>query len=267
MPFFVKKLTQVDTSSPDAVGKSLVNLAKYTEDEFFQVSAALQDTYADHIWNKPPPKPRRGTTAYADGTNWNPGSGEGPYFFDGTATWRPMAATTGWWAAGDAPSTGKYYGRQNGTWQIVTPEAPNDGNLYARQSLGWTSVVQPVAAAPVRTILGADIAVNNTANYFDGPNIALGTGTWWVLGVTTVYDNTNAVSWKFKLWDGTNVYASGFSWTTAGGYVTTTLGTYVTGPVASIRVAVNDPNGTTGFIKFNFSGNSKDTMISAYRIA
>ena len=89
MPFTVKKLTQVDTSSPDAVGKSLVNLAKYTEDEFGQVASAMQDTFADHVWNKAPPRPRRGTYVYADGTNWNPGYGEGPYWFDGTL-YHPM---------------------------------------------------------------------------------------------------------------------------------------------------------------------------------
>jgi hypothetical protein len=89
MPFVVKKLTQVDTSSPDAVGRSLVNLAKYTEDEFGEVASAMQGTEPDHIWNTVPPKPRRGTYAYADGTHWNPGYGEGPYAFNGSV-WTPL---------------------------------------------------------------------------------------------------------------------------------------------------------------------------------
>ena len=33
-----------------------------------------------------PSKPRQGLTAYADGSDWNPGSGEGLYRYDGT-TW------------------------------------------------------------------------------------------------------------------------------------------------------------------------------------
>lgn len=31
-----------------------------------------------------PSKPRNGDVRYADGTDWNPGSGEGIYFYNGT---------------------------------------------------------------------------------------------------------------------------------------------------------------------------------------
>ena len=31
-----------------------------------------------------PPKPRRGLLVYADGENWDPGSGEGAYCFNGS---------------------------------------------------------------------------------------------------------------------------------------------------------------------------------------
>lgn len=33
------------------------------------------------IWNTAPDKPRQGRCYYADGTNWNPGSGEGLYLY------------------------------------------------------------------------------------------------------------------------------------------------------------------------------------------
>ena len=33
-----------------------------------------------------PKRPRGGDIVYADGTNWNPGSGEGIYFFDETTS-------------------------------------------------------------------------------------------------------------------------------------------------------------------------------------
>lgn len=33
----------------------------------------------------PPPKPRMGMVVYADGTNWNPGSGAGVYVYTGTS--------------------------------------------------------------------------------------------------------------------------------------------------------------------------------------
>jgi len=32
-----------------------------------------------------PTKPRTGDVRYADGTDWNPGSGEGIYFYNGTS--------------------------------------------------------------------------------------------------------------------------------------------------------------------------------------
>lgn len=35
--------------------------------------------------NVAPTKPRSGLVVYADGTNWNPGSGEGIYVFRGAA--------------------------------------------------------------------------------------------------------------------------------------------------------------------------------------
>jgi hypothetical protein len=85
MPYKVKKITRVDTSSLETLGQSVVDLSKYTEDEFGIVSQQLQVTEADPILFNPPPKPRRGTYAYADGTHWNPGAGEGPYYFNGTS--------------------------------------------------------------------------------------------------------------------------------------------------------------------------------------
>ena len=87
MPFTVKKITRVDTSSLKELGDSVVNLSKYTEDEFGQVARALQSTEAPKIWNSAPPKPRRGTIAFADGTHWNPGHGEGTYVFCSDNAW------------------------------------------------------------------------------------------------------------------------------------------------------------------------------------
>jgi hypothetical protein len=96
MPFTVKKLTPIKTDSLINLGQSVLDLAKYVEDEFGFVATALQSTEPDHIWNTAPPRPRRGTYAYADGTHWNPGWGEGPYYYNGSL-WLPMnsfASTT-----------------------------------------------------------------------------------------------------------------------------------------------------------------------------
>lgn len=94
MPFKVVGYNkEVDASSLLALKRSMIDLVQWTTYELQQVASALVATDADQVWNTTPPKPRRGTYAYADGTNWNPGSGEGPYFFNGT-TWTPMKDTT-----------------------------------------------------------------------------------------------------------------------------------------------------------------------------
>lgn len=95
MPFTVKKSTPIKTGNLGDLGQSVIDLAKYTEDEFGQVAKSIQSTEADKIWNVAPPRPRRGTIAYADGTHWNPGFGEGPYYFNGSV-WTPMFTPAAW---------------------------------------------------------------------------------------------------------------------------------------------------------------------------
>jgi hypothetical protein len=63
-------------------------LPRYLREEFAKIKAAL-DALADGFdlpVYAPPAKPRAGMRRYADGTQWNPGSGAGLYRFDG-ATW------------------------------------------------------------------------------------------------------------------------------------------------------------------------------------
>lgn len=38
-------------------------------------------------WNAEPDRPRAGMVVYADGTNWNPGSGEGLYIYKSGGSW------------------------------------------------------------------------------------------------------------------------------------------------------------------------------------
>ena len=39
----------------------------------------MDHTSIQKIWHEPPPKPRDAMIVYADGTDWNPGSGVGFY--------------------------------------------------------------------------------------------------------------------------------------------------------------------------------------------
>jgi hypothetical protein len=116
--------------------------------------------------------------------------------------------------------------------------------------------------------LGADVAMNNTANYFDGPSIPQGTlGTWWVSGTVSVWDTAGAANFFCKLWDGTTVIASSAANAqTAAANQSVALSGFITSPAANIRMSCRDSTATTGVIKFNSTGNSKDSTLSAHRI-
>jgi hypothetical protein len=65
------------------LGIYVVNELKRIGDVFFnQAIFRLERTHSAPI------RPRGGDIRYADGTNWNPGSGEGIYFFkESTSAW------------------------------------------------------------------------------------------------------------------------------------------------------------------------------------
>ncbi|MET4315880.1 hypothetical protein [Bradyrhizobium sp. RT4b] len=115
--------------------------------------------------------------------------------------------------------------------------------------------------------LGADVLLNNTANYFDGPSVAQGsTGTWRAEGTVTLLDSANAVIYC-KLWDGTTVIAS----TGIVVLATQTIGSislsgHISSPAGNIKISCRDASNTSGKILFNQTGNSKDSTISVFRI-
>lgn len=59
----------------------------WLQDELRELARALSETLALElrVTNAIPVKPREGMIVYADGTNWNPGSGKGWYGFNGSA--------------------------------------------------------------------------------------------------------------------------------------------------------------------------------------
>lgn len=116
--------------------------------------------------------------------------------------------------------------------------------------------------------LGSDVALNNTANFFDGPTVAQGSiGRWLVTGSVTCVDNNGAASFAAKLWDGTNIIASGNLITSSinvSGVIS--LSGVITSPAGNLRISVKDGTSTGGKIIFNNTGASKDSTITAVRI-
>jgi hypothetical protein len=121
---------------------------------------------------------------------------------------------------------------------------------------------------PITASLSGDVALNNTANYFDGPTVAQGTsGTWFVSGQVTVVDAAGATNFQAKLWDGTTIINSAYI-TNGGSYLTViSLSGYIVSPAGNLRISVKDSSAASGLIKFNQTGNSKDSTITAIRIA
>jgi len=66
-------------------------LGLYLNAELQKLSGELQNLEIDSIsfkvWNTEPDKPRAGQLYYADGANWNPGSGEGLYIYKSGGAW------------------------------------------------------------------------------------------------------------------------------------------------------------------------------------
>lgn len=141
--------------------------------------------------------------------------------------------------------------------------AANPADLTATQALALLGI-----GSQITNSLLADVALNNTANYFDGPSVAQGSiGTWFVSGTVTLINTTNSDKFNCKLWDGTTVIASAATLNVSTFWTTVSLSGFITSPAGNLRISVNDPSRTTGVMLFNASGNSKDSTITAFRIA
>jgi hypothetical protein len=131
------------------------------------------------------------------------------------------------------------------------------------------NILGPLVGTRKTNSIGADVNLNNTGSYFDGPSVAQGTaGVWLATGTVTVIDTSGSADFDVKLWDGTTVIASAQTQTGAASEkITVSLSGYIASPAGNIRISVKDKSSTSGLIKFNLSGNSKDSTISAIRIA
>ncbi len=118
--------------------------------------------------------------------------------------------------------------------------------------------------------LGADVALNNTATFFDGPKVTQGVGgVWFVTGHVTITDTVNNTNFYLRLWDGTTVIASAKDYIAGNAGNDTTvisLSGIAISPVGDLRISVRDLGATTGKILFNSTGDSKDSCITALRI-
>jgi hypothetical protein len=86
MAYQAGRLVVGNTPSGSAGGFASDSTVESTQRELEAIERAfnLQDFVQLKQINAPPEKPRDGLVVYADGTNWNPGAGEGIYAFFAT---------------------------------------------------------------------------------------------------------------------------------------------------------------------------------------
>lgn len=149
----------------------------------------------------------------------------------------------------------------------TTDIATNTTNIAANTA-AIAAIIPHVAPTPITNSLSADVALSNISNYFAGPSVAQGsTGTWWVSGTVTVQDTVGGAGFDAKLWDGTTVIATTDLNTGAAVFASMSLSGFITSPAGNLRIDVRDLSTTSGKIIFNRTGSSKDSTISAFRIA
>jgi hypothetical protein len=120
-------------------------------------------------------------------------------------------------------------------------------------TLGYGFRGQPGLLASLTSItasLGADVLLNNTANFFDGPSVAQGTtGTWFVVRYGDDHGHGRRELSR-KLWDGTTVIASCRN-RSAGGFMSVSLSGYHHEPGRQYPHQRQDIASTNGKIIFN----------------
>lgn len=81
----------VTQRSPIPVPERVEGLPQYLDGELGRVWGAIQALAQGHMTKTfaEPDRPRDGDVRYADGTSWDPGSGEGAYIYY-NSTWNKM---------------------------------------------------------------------------------------------------------------------------------------------------------------------------------
>jgi len=125
--------------------------------------------------------------------------------------------------------------------------------------------------ADAENILGANVAMAATGTYYTGPSVTLGTGKWFVSGFITLQNTVGGDIVRVKMWDGaskligaTRIHMVSISGTY---YAQVSFSGFITDPAGAVRISASPVNRTDGAIAFNASGDSRDSAISAFRIA
>lgn len=124
----------------------------------------------------------------------------------------------------------------------------------------------PIFFAPITASLGADVTLTNAGTYYDGPSVAQGaSGKWRASGTITIATIAGGDVFNIKLWDGTTVVAS-TEVVSSGLTLSVSLSGYFPTNTGNIRISAANMSRAATLMKFNASGNSKDSTIEAVRV-
>lgn len=125
-----------------------------------------------------------------------------------------------------------------------------------------------VGGTQLSAALGADVALNNTSAYFNGPAVALPAGgTYLLIATLTIQDIASAANLDCRLWNGSASIGSARGWiASVGGITTVTLIGLSAGGV-TITSQAADITSTGGALRWNLSGNQADSRIVAFKVA
>lgn len=147
---------------------------------------------------------------------------------------------------------------------VITTSAVGTNTTAAASTAFVSAFHQQITAS-----LGADVNLGNSGNYVAGPAVAQGaSGTWFVVGTVGISFATNNSNTDVKLWDGTTVIDAVRISNATNNNGSVTLMGFITSPAGNLRMDVKDASATnTNKIVFNATGTSKDSTITAFKLA
>lgn len=151
-------------------------------------------------------------------------------------------------------------------WQSLPPGSA--GQFLSSGGVGANPSWASLPSSGLSASLGADVNLNSIGSYFQGPSIAQGTtGTWFVTATASLLDTSGAAGMNCRISDGTTIVTSSRTGTpSANAMVSFSMSGIATSPAGNLRLECADTTNAAGIMKFNASGNSKDTSITAVRI-
>lgn len=121
------------------------------------------------------------------------------------------------------------------------------------QALADIAALEALHAADTTVFLGSNVSLNNTANWFNGPNtgsIGAAGQKWLILAKATIQDTAGAASVGMRISDGTNLWDGGETSTSGAGVRAPFATAFITtlGAPTTFTLQARDGTSTSGLL-------------------